>query len=547
MGQEELSEKERAFVKALAKCAIAICEQPGADEKILPYPYYNSPYEYCQLFLWYLNLAKRNFYEFEGQEPRLVGAFFVHDYEFKFPEEFKYQLNNLVGISSQRTGEEVEDFISFTHIKAEQDFVYDVLPRIISFLTHHGLTEKLPTTFREDFTLQDPRLRALMKAMVTENYAVLKGEIYQWTDKIARAMVCAHIWGENEIKADDTSSVPPNELAALSKTSHQIPTFLSNYMTTGTPLGLSVAILSYWDGQVWHGRTMATPVYDVAAASALAEGFHKTYSNNGRHWVLRKNTAIDPEQTRFLLGMAKGLHYLYTEVLALDDELWDCMQRSLNEGLDFLWQVGLSKANHSDWSDPVFYPEFKSKYSNSQKYRFGRLTFRAVPYGEINDRVNFEEYQLYSASYPDPIIAFLSAMSFRSTLPRKRFEAFAVKPEPLRIAMNQLCAFGYAKKVDEAYQWKDKIAPYMIREYEWGQGDLDKSRVNEEFVRRSVDQILKAGRLRDYDYWSYLIIEIMDYWNGDHWVDEKLKTPVVSFDNALMIAKRLCPDLYWEF
>ena len=547
MGQEELSEKERAFVTALAKCAIAICEQPGADKKVLPYPYYNSPYEYCRLFLWYLNLAKCNFYEFEGQESRLLGAFFVHDYESKFPEEFKYQLNNLVGISSQRTREEVGDFISFTHIKSEQDFVYDVLPRIISFLTHHGLTEKLPTAFREDFTLQDPRLRALMKAMVAENYAVLKGEIYQWTDKIARAMVCAHIWGENEIKADDTSSVRPNELAALLEASHQIPTFLSNDMTTGTPLGLSVAILSYWDGQVWHNRTMETPVYDVAAASALAEAFHKTYSNNGLHWVLRKNTAIDPEQTRFLLGMAKGLHYLYTEVLALNDEHWDCMQRSLNEGLDFLWQVGLYKAYHSDWSDPVFYPEFKSKYSNSQKYGFTSLTFRALPYGEINDRVNFEEYQLFSASYPDPIKAFLSAVSFRSTLPMKRFEAFAVKPEPLRIAMNQLCAFGCAKKVDEAYQWKDKIAPYMIWEYEWGQGDLDKSRVDEDFVRRSVDQILKAGPLRNYGYWNYPIIEIMDYWNGDHWVDEKLKTPAVSFDNALMIAKRLCPDLYWEF
>lgn len=236
-----MREQEKSFITELARCMIAICGQNGLAEKHLPYPYHDFAYQYFQLYLWRLNLAKRDHYEFDGRASTLIGSLYLPEYEAQFPDKFKSELNNLNSIGETRNIDEVDAYISFAHIETEQDYLYDLLPRLLSYLTHHGLSEKLPTPFRKTFVVQDADLRALMEAMVVENYATKINGQYQWTDKIARAMVCAHIWGEEEIKADSKSSVTPNAITSLLEASHNIPSFLSDYFTTTTSLGLAVA------------------------------------------------------------------------------------------------------------------------------------------------------------------------------------------------------------------------------------------------------------------------------------------------------------------
>lgn len=525
-----LSARYKAFIIEACKCLVHIRK----NECLNPKRTHQPDIDY---FLWVVGLAKRECYNMETHEP--IGAFSYPALLGQYPKIAESQFLNANGLYEYF--EDVGSAIDFRMFKKYDTFDYNptlsrfehsIFPWLISKLKFYGIPEKLIVSRNKTFRIESKNLKSLLNSMVAEGYAEAAGDGYKWTDKMAKPMICAFLWDESELNRIPAERLE-GQVDKLFKVSQEVPFLLTDRVAILTPLGLAAAIIDRWDGKHWQKFKLVTPALTLDETYALAEMFHEKYIWNGRKWIKRNSIPLCQSEREFLVGLAKGIYYLYLDASSERKEnpkrfIHDYLQRSLREGLDFLWRAGLCKAQHESFPTPIFYSEFKEKYWNSQKISFLSLTFYAAPKNEIDTLISFDEFEQMTPYTPDPIESFLNVASHLGRLNFSRDTNFKIDEKPLVLAMDQLCKNGYAYKEENYYGWTDKAAPYMLDLYEWRENDANLRAVDPDFVK---SQIHKLRGVKP----NFNASQLMKFWDGENWLEEKLEEPVLSFNDAVAI------------
>ncbi len=533
-----MSGHSREFMMVICQCVMGILDDIDVTQRRLPRPFHGRYKVYFEHFLWTVGLATRVTVDRKKiREPRQPQG--------SLPEMIDAGLltqssrGNTTGIYEPLRPKDISIKGRFEFYDAKY-FADNLFPAILSYLTHFGLGEVLPTKRLKTFIPGDPLLNKLMVALVDEHYATKTGDGYQWLDSIARTMARAQLWGPDDIKprAHDLLEA---DIQKLFNGSEAIPFHISSDLASHTPWGLSIAITSYWDGDVWHKEVLKPAFFELEQSVALSEAFCQKYIYDGRDWRERAPKPLNADEKDFMRALAKGIHYLYLEKANEgspnpENEIHNLGQRALYDGLDFLWQSGLCLAFHPDLPAPISYVDYKAQYENAQRFSFMTFTFHAILFDHIDEAIRFEAFEDKTGFTPDPLSCFFDIAEYLDALPLGRWDEFTLSEPPLIAALEAFCRQGYARKTDICYDWSDKIAPFMLENYGWRIDDADMKFVDWDIVRITIPKLAATER-------SFSLPELLQYWDGEHWQDSPLEDPALGFDNAAAIIRVMAGEI----
>lgn len=126
-------------------------------------------------------------------------------------------------------------------------------------------------------------------------------------------------------------------------------------------------------------------------------------------------------------------------------------------------------------------------------------------------------------------------------------ESFTLQCPRLRNLVNALTKSGYMTEIDGQFLWTDKVAAYWNNLMEWSRKRRDVKFLDQDKIFRESEAILasfndpKANQPPKFCYvdssYEAMAIAIMQFWNGEAWLESALVEPGIYFDEAIHIAE----------
>lgn len=417
-----------------------------------------------------------------------------------------------------------------------------------------GLNGKIPVSRKLSFRPDNLTLVSAMDALASDDYALKKGLEYQWTDKVSTHMISAYLWTQDEVIS---AKIPHDSIDTsyqkLIKNLDKIPLYSRGNISTSTTLGLSIALLEYWDGAVWYPQKLYAPEIPFEEAMSVSEKFLSAYApfyHKKDKWAPKQHKALSKEDKKLVSALVKPLHKIWTLLPGEDVKGYSHhgFTNAFKSALKILWILNLGKAAwpKSNFFD-VTYEKYISYYANPQNLIFAPY-FKPIPKAEIDNKIDFENFYP-TLSVLEILKTFIELSSdYGGTLPTNRNTEFEASDEDQREALNVLAEFDYVQSTPNSYCWTDRIAPAMICSYSWTEDDFDEATVNASIVEKEFNQMREVG-LSKIPSWfpdGYmsqssnhvmgLTFGILQHWSGSGWSEEPVQAPLVSFDNACALA-----------
>ena len=455
--------------------------------------------------------------------------------------------------------EDIDQEIDFSNWDKHMSF-RTLIEQFVLCMRKLGVTETLPVSRKSSFEVQDDILKSAMSELASHGFAVEQGNKYKWTDKIAVHMISNYLWTQGEVIETkiDSEFVTASLEKLISKALIQIPYYSRGNISTYTTLGMSIALLEHWDGNVWHDDVLSSPVITFENAMGIAKDFLNRYSpsSDSHKWSLKQHKKLSENEKNLVFALVRFFHRTWERSMFQQGE--ELIRGYAHHGFTGvfehsaydLWVLGLAVAA---WPTKnlfdVTYKQYKSYYENPQN--LGTLPYiKLVPKNKIDEHISFEDFYP-SLSVYDIICSFLElASDYGGRLSVDRHSRFKAPNSDFEPVLKVLTEFGYVEKIGFEYKWTDKISIHMIKNYDWEEKDFNPSSVDSDFVNQTFSQIedIGIGQIPREVPDGYLgrftgnvlglTFCILRNWSDINWSKEPLSTPSMSMDNAIAIARK---------
>ena len=209
----------------------------------------------------------------------------------------------------------------------------------------------------------------------------------------------------------------------------------------------------------------------------------------------------------------------------------------------------VTPALRSDKKDPR---RFKDGFRRERPFSGGTTLFYIYSATEVELLIETQ----HTADWPpveDVIDAYLRVTTdygecANEHLPTPRKHSFTLTHKDQVAPMEALVLNGYAAKSRDQYCWSEKIAPLMIKLWQWNEADIVWQSVERNKVHKQTAAIISflatdegEDLRRDFRHLSiaFRALEILQRWDGSVWSSTKLTSPLLGFDEAMAISLEL--------
>ena len=456
----------------------------------------------------------------------------------------------------------IDQAINFSNWDEHLNF-QTLIEQFVLCMSQLGVTETIPVSRKFSFEIQDYILTSAMNELVEHGFAVHHGSQYQWTDKITVHMISKYLWTQDEVIE---TKVEPDFIAnsmekLVSIALNKIPYYSRGNISTYTSLGMSIALVEHWDGSIWHDNVLSSPAISFENAMGIAKGFLNIYSPSRSlqdiKWVEKEHKTLSENDKRLVFALVKILYRRWDLSILAQENNEELVQGYAHHGCTgvfessahTLWILRLAQAA---WPNQnlydITYERYEAFYKNPQN--LGAIPcIKLVPKNNIDEFISFEDFYP-NLSVIEVLKNFLElASDYGGKLPVARGKNFQAPDSELERTLSVLVERGYATKKGLDYTWTDKIAAAMISNFDWKEEDFEPSKVNSNVVKQTVAKILNLGISQiprgffdgylgqDSNSTMGLTFGILQYWSGTNWSQDPLPNPLLSMDNALVVAR----------
>lgn len=212
------------------------------------------------------------------------------------------------------------------------------------------------------------------------------------------------------------------------------------------------------------------------------------------------------------------------------------------------WKMGLAKITNGSLGYLGPYDTIKDDPDMDQwAFRIsleGHYQAEFTSMNDIEGLINFSNWgdAINTKTLLGQFLLCMVKIGINEKLPASRKTAFVVKDLNLEAAMVQLVENGFAVRQGEAFQWTDKIAVYMLRNYLWPQDEIIENRLDAQLISKSLKAYISTAlntlphfstsRISSFTAFG-AAIALLEHWDGTVWHDDALESPEISFETAV--------------